>query len=150
MLLIMVALVNMTSKADNKVLQIWKTDGQVLTISLADEPRTTYCDGNLTITSAKGIVTLPLEKVRRYTYESEASGIDEVKIVRSSFSKDGETLTLTGLKPHTTIYLYNVAGQLLRTIDSGDQPKVVVSVSRLPYGVYVVKANDVTYKITKR
>ena len=138
------------AQADDRVLKVWQSDGQVLTISLADEPRTTYSDGNLIITSSKSSVTLPLEKVRRYTYESAASGIDEAKTLRAAFSRDGETLTLTGLKPGTAVYLYNVAGQLLRTIDSGDQPKVVVSVSNLPAGVYVVKANDVTYKITKR
>ena len=142
--------VSVAAHADDRVLKVWQSDGQVLAISLADEPRTTYSDGNLIITSAKSTVTLPLEKVRRYTYESAASGIDETKTVRAAFSKDGETLTLTGLKPGTAIYLYNVAGQLLRTINSGDQPKVVVSVSHLPAGVYVVKSNDVTYKITTR
>ena len=141
---------SVAAHADDRVLKVWQSDGQVLTISLADEPRTTYSDGNLIITSAKSTVTLPLEKVRRYTYESAANGIDEAKPLRATFSKDGETLTLTGLKPHTAIYLYNVAGQLLRTIDSGDKPKVFVTVSQLPYGVYVVKANDVTYKITKQ
>ena len=141
---------SMVAKADDRVLKVWQSDGQVLTISLADEPRTTYSDGNLIITSAKATVSFPLEKVRRYTYESVVDGIDELKTVRAAISKDGETLTLTGLKPHTSIYLYNIAGQLLRTIDSGDQPKVVISVSHLPNGVYVVKANDVTYKITKR
>ena len=140
----------MAAQADDRVLKVWQSDGQVLTISLADEPRTTYSDGNLIITSSKSSVTFPLEKVRRYTYESAASGIDEAKAVRAAFSRDGETLTLAGLKPGTAIYLYNVAGQLLRIIDSGTQPKVVVSVSNLPVGVYVVKANDVTYKITKR
>lgn len=141
---------SMVAKANDRVLKVWQSDGQVLTISLNDEPRTTYSDGNLIITSSKAMVTFPLEKVRRYTYESMVDGIDEPKTVRAAISKDGETLTLTGLKPHTSIYLYNVSGQLLRNIDSGDQPKVVVSVSQLPYGVYVVKANDVTYKITKK
>lgn len=138
------------TQADDRVLKVWQADGQVLTISLADEPRTTYSDGNLIITSSKSSVTLPLERVRRYTYESVANGIDEAKGVRAAFSRDGETLTLTGLQPGTAIFLYNVAGQLLRTIDSGTQPKVVVSVSNLPAAVYVVKANDVTYKMTKR
>ena len=142
--------VTMAAQADDRVLKVWQADGQVLTISLADEPRTTYSDGNLIITSSKTSVTLPLERVRRYTYESVASGIDEAKAVHVAFSRDGETLTLAGLKPGTAIYLYNVAGQLLRTLDSGTQPEVVVSVSQLPAGVYVVKANDVTYKITKR
>ena len=149
-LFLFVLAVTLAAQANDRVLKVWQADGQVLTISLADEPRTTYSDGNLIITSAKTSVTLPLERVLRYTYESAANGVDEVKAVRAAFSKDGETLTLTGLKPGTAIYLYNVAGQLLRTINSGDQPKVVVSVSNFPAGVYVVKANDVTYKITKR
>ena len=149
-LFLVVLAVTVAAQADDRVLKVWQADGQVLTISLADEPRTTYSDGNLIITSSKTSVTLPLEKVRRYTYESAANGVDEVKAMRAAFSKDGETLTLAGLKPGTAIYLYNVAGQLLRTIDSGTQSKVVVSVFNLPAGVYVVKANDVTYKITKR
>ena len=149
-LLLLALAATATAQADDRVLKVWQADGQVLTINLADEPRTTYSDGNLIITSSKSSVSLPIEKVRRYTYESVASGIDEVKTVRAAFSRDGETLTLTGLKPGTAIYLYNVAGQLLCTIDSGTKPKVVVSVSHLPAAVYVVKANDVTYKITKR
>jgi hypothetical protein len=135
------------------VLRVWKSNGQILTINLADEPRTTYSDGNLVITSTKGTVMLPLEKVKRYTYEiveNVVTDIDENKALRADFSSDGETLTLSGLKPNTVIYLYNVAGQLLRTINSGNQSKVAVSISHLPVGVYIVKANDVTYKITKR
>ncbi len=140
----------LASQADERVLKVWQANGQVLTISLADEPRTTYKDGNLVITSTKTSVTLPLEQVRRYTYETVSTGIVEPKVVHATISKDGETLTLTGLKPGTTLQLYNVAGQLLRTLTSGSQSKTVVTVSNLPSGVYVVKANDVTYKITKQ
>jgi hypothetical protein len=94
------------TKADDKVLQIWQSDGQVMTIKLSEEPKTSYADG--------------------------------------------ETLTFTNLRPSTTIQLYNVAGQLLSIVRSDEQNKATVSVSRLPIGVYVVKVNGVTYKITKR
>ena len=137
-------------KADDRVLQVWLADGQVVSISLNDEPRTTYQDGNLVITTSKNSVTYPLEQVKRFTYVSLADGIDAPRAVGAAFSTDGETLTFTGLQPHTSIYLYNVAGQLLKTLDSGDRSKAVISASRLPIGVYIVKVNGGTYKIRKR
>lgn len=150
LLLILAAVFALIAKADDRVLQVWQSDGQVVTISLNEEPRTTYRDGNLVITTTRTVITYPLEKVKRFTYASVADGITSPKAMTAAFSKDGETLTLTGLKPGTAIIMYNVAGQLLRKIDSGDRSKVSVTVSDLPTGVYVVKANDVTYKITKR
>lgn len=150
LLLILAAVFALIAKADDRVLQVWQSDGQVVTISLNEEPRTTYRDGNLVITTTRTVITYPLEKVKRFTYASVADGITSPKTMTAAFSKDGETLTLTGLKPGTAIMMYNVAGQLLRKIDSGDRSKISVTASDLPTGVYVVKANDVTYKITKQ
>jgi hypothetical protein len=70
--------------------------------------------------------------------------------VGSEFSSDGESITFTGLKSNTPVYLYTVAGQLVKTVTATGQSKTVVSVSKFPVGVYVVKANGVTFKITKR
>lgn len=149
LLLLTVLLAATVAKADDMVLQVLLSDGQVVSINLNEEPRTTYQDGNLVITSTKNTVTYPLERVRRFTYVT-ATGIESPKIVGASFSSDGETLTFNGLNPNTKIYLYNVAGQLLKTIDSGDQEQVVITASHMPFGVYVVKVNGGTFKITKR
>lgn len=133
----------------NQVLQIWQTDGQVVTLDLKDEPRTTYNNGSLVITTKKSTVTYPLEKVRKYTYASVADGITS-PTMKASFSKDGETLTFTGLKPQASVVLYTASGQQLRKKVAAQNGRAVISVSGLPVGVYVVKANDVTYKMTKR
>ena len=37
--------------ADGRTLQIWQADGQIVTISLNEEPVTTYSEGNLIITT---------------------------------------------------------------------------------------------------
>ncbi len=84
------------AKADDMILQILQSDGQVYSINLSDEPVTTYSDGNLVITTKKTTITYPLEKVSRYTYVS-ASGIEAPEAVRASFSQNGEELFLKGL-----------------------------------------------------
>ena len=150
LLFLMVLFVTSMAKADDKVLQILLSDGQVVSINLNEEPRTTYQDGNLVITTTKNTFSYPLEQVKKFTYSSIATSIDVPEKMGVAFSKDGEVLTLTNLKPHTKVTLYNVSGQLLKTIDSKDDKKVVVSASQFPFGIYVVKANGGTYKIMKR
>ena len=151
-LLIMVVLVNVTSKAANKMLQIWQADGQIVTINLNEEPCTTYNEGNLIITTTKTTITYPLEQIKRYTYADDdgvSEDYGELDGVKSVLSDDGETLSIKGLKSNAEIQLYSAAGQLLRTFKPKSD-KVAVSISQFPTGVYIVKANGITYKITKR
>ena len=138
------------AKADDQVLRIWQADGQVQTIKLDEQPVTKYVDGNLVITTTRTTITYPLDKVRKYTYGSVTDGITIPQVMNAAFSKDGETLTFTNLKPQTGIALYNVSGQLLRQESAPQNGKAVISVSNLPVGVYVVKVNGATYKISKR
>lgn len=147
-LLLSVLLPNV-AMADNLVLQVWQADGKVMNINLNEQPVTTYSDGQLIITTTKTTVTFPLEQVVKYTY-TDATGISSPEAVGSKMSADGESIIFTGLKPNTPVYLYTVAGQLVNTVTATGQSKTTVSVSGFPVGVYVVKANGVTFKITKR
>lgn len=137
-------------KADDMVLRVWQADGKVMNIKLSEEPVTTYADGKLIITTTRTTVTFPLEQVVKYTYSDGTDGISSPAAMSSEVSADGETITFKGLKPGTAVSLYTVAGQLVSTVTSNGPAKTVVSVSQLPVGVYVVKTNGITYKITKR
>ena len=150
LLLAVLCLCSSAIKADDMVLHVWLADGQTMSINLSEEPRTTYSDGNLVIMTTKTTVTFPLEKVKKFSYRDASNGISQPNVVKAAFSADGETLSFSDLKSGTTILLYNVAGQLLRSVNPDSENRAVVSVSQLPTGVYVVKMNDATYKITKR
>ena len=149
MALLLSVLLPSVAKADDLVLQVWQADGRVMNINLNEQPVTTYSDGQLIITTTKTTVTFPLEQAEKYTY-TDATGISSTEAAGRKMSADGESITFTGLKPNTPIYLYSVAGQLVSTVTATGQSKTTVSVSGFPVGVYVVKANGVTFKITKR
>lgn len=149
LLLLLTFFVSQAAMADDLVLQVWQADGKVMNINLNEQPVTTYSDGQLIITTTKTTVTFPLEQVVKYTY-TDATGISSPEAVGSKMSADGESIIFTGLKANTPVYLYTVAGQLVKTVTATGQSKTTVSVSGFPIGVYVVKANGVTFKITKR
>ena len=138
-----------SAMADDLILQIWQSDGKVVTIDLNEQPVTRYSDGNLIITTTKSTISYPLEKVAKYTY-ALADGISTIEGMRTKFSQDGETITFFGLKQGTEITVYSPSGQIIRKTKAGAQSETIVSVSNLIPGVYIVKANGVTYKITKR
>ena len=108
---------NTTGLSSTTVLKVWQADDQVTTISLDDEPCTTYSDGNLIITSSKETLTFPLEMVRRYTYETVANGTRDANPTRAIISKGVEKLTQIGLKPQA-VNPYNVASRQQRTNDN--------------------------------
>lgn len=150
LLLFMLFAISTSTMADDQVLQVWLSDGQVQTIKLDEQPVTKYADGNLVITTTRTSITYPLEQVRKYTYTTQADGITNTKSIGVTYSADGETLTFSNLKPQTDIAVYNVSGQLLRKQTSSGSGDAIVSCSHMPVGVYVVKVNGATYKISKR
>lgn len=137
--------------ADQQLLKIWLADGTVNQVSLNEEPVTTYSDGNLIITTHIGnTISYPLEKVRKYTLILGNEDAINPAIGESvRFSQNGEMMVLDGLKSGMNIYLYSTSGALLKQFKT-DGSRTTVSVADMPVGVYMVKANGITYKIIKR
>jgi len=136
------------AKADDMLLQIWQSDGLLMAINLNEEPKTTYVDGNLVITTTKTTITYPLEKVKKYTYVAT----DDVPIIEgmsTKISQDGESITFSGLKEGTEISVYSSAGKIVRKQKSSKEKTTTVSVSDLPSGAYIITVDSITYKITK-
>ena len=150
LLFLIIAAISQSAHADDKVLQVVQTNGEVINIKLKEEPVTTYSNGNLVIRTTKTTITYPLEQVKCYKYKKVTDGICPQPSMETTFSEDGETLFFKGLKPNTRIAVYSTSGQLVHMMNSGEQNMVTVTISSLPTGVYIVKANDVTYKISKR
>ena len=130
-------------------LQIWLKDGNVQNVSFTDDPVTTFSDGNLVVTTLTTTITIPLEQVSKYTFITDTDGIADIKIENVTISQDGESITFDNLKPGTEITTHNASGMLIQQ-QKVEQGTATVSVAHLQTGVYIVKANGITYKIMKR
>jgi hypothetical protein len=150
LMLFVLLLVAVVAKAEEQKLQIWLSNGKIMTIKLTENPTTRYTGSNLVIQSSNTTVTFPLEQVKKFTYSANPAAINSPEVLGCEFSADGETLTFTGLQSGTEITVYSMSGQLLRQQTTGSETVTVVSVSSFSTGVYLIKVNGVTYKITKR
>lgn len=120
-----------------------KTDGTTTLINL-DQSMTTQFEGDmLTFTGANTSVEIPKSDLVAISF-SELSGINEVNAAPTM--ADG-CLTFTGLPEGSTIAVFDTAGRCLSSsvAEGGDK---CLPLNNLTTGVYIVRVNGFSYKIS--
>ncbi|MBR1593342.1 MAG: leucine-rich repeat protein [Alloprevotella sp.] len=127
-------------------------DGTTHTVRLASKPVISIAGSDLSITGLWLSLSLPLSDVVRYTFESyDATGIDEVTDDKhADLDMQGEKLIATGLKAGAAVDVFDLQGRLQRHAVATADGSLSLSLGGLPVGTYVVKVNEITYKIMKR
>ena len=121
---------------------------------LKDKPKVKIEGKNLRITSTRADVTFALSDVVNFTYvNTDPTGIDDLDKEASNPAevsyKDG-TLVLSQLKQGASVAVYTADGKIVRELKAQHQGSFRLSLASLPKGVYIVKADTITYKIMKR
>ncbi len=137
--------------ADNQNTLIVKTkDGAQTTFVLQDKPRVTFEGTDLKVVSDKETVAFALADVLRFEYvKKDALGIDEDVVDPTGVSYQGGVLVISQLRQGASVAVYTLDGKLLRQLTASHSGTYRLNLSALPTGLYLVKADNVTYKITK-
>ena len=138
--------------AENLNILIVKTkNGAETRFFLKDKPKVTFEGVDLKVVSDKETVAFPLADVLRFEYaKKDASGIDENVVDPTGVSYQDGVLVISQLKQGASVDIYALDGKLLRQIKASRSGTYRLSLSELPTGLYLVKADNVTYKITKQ
>ena len=134
-------------------LQVLTKDNSIHQFLLTDKPQVKFEGTNLVITSEKATASFALSDVIRFTYQpTDPTGINELRVEGEpavNYSKDG-TVTISQLPANTTATVYTMDGRTVQQLKAHHAGTYRLSLSGLPAGVYLVKAGNTTYKITKR
>ena len=124
------------------------TKGNVLhQFVLADKPKVTFEGTSLKVTcenNASASYTFNLSDVVRFAYDAKsATGIDEIQDEPAGISQEGDVLVISQVKAGA------LDGKLVRQLKPQRSGTYRLNLSELPSGLYIVKADNITYKITK-
>ena len=127
-------------------------DGTTNTVRLVSEPVISIDDSNLRIKGRWLDLSLPLSSVVRYTFESyDFTAVEETADNHKvQIDIEGEQLVISDLKAGTDVSIFDLQGKLLRRAAVTTDGRLSLSLSGMPVGVYIVKANEITYKILKQ
>jgi hypothetical protein len=154
LLLLMLAtpIVGRAQTETQQQLVVWLTSGEKVYFNLDEEPRTTFDNGQLVITTSRTTAYYQLTGVMRYTYEGAMTNIPAppLKPGEMVYMQSNNEMAFDGLPDGTTLDLYSSDGRKLRSERATQDQRTVVSLADLPTGTYILKCGNATYKFVKR
>ena len=138
--------------ADNlNTLVVKMKNGAETAFFLKDKPNVTFEGTNLKVVSEKTTTTFALADVLRFTYvKRDPSGINEQIVDPTEISYEDGVLVISQIKAGASVGVYALDGKLVRQLKAQRAGTYRLSLSELPTGLYLVKADNVAYKITKQ
>ncbi|MBO7068957.1 MAG: T9SS type A sorting domain-containing protein [Bacteroidaceae bacterium] len=126
-------------------------NGTKTTFFLNQKPEVLFRGTNLKVVSESSQTTYALSDILRFTYETyddEDRIIGAVKDPTDISFKNG-VLVISQLREGAAVSVYTTDGKLLKHLTAQNRGTYRLNLSTLPQGVYLIKADDITYKITK-
>lgn len=131
-------------------LVIWKTNGERINILLNENPKVTFTENEMTITTKMNKVSFSATDVIRFTYEDIPTGINNVaKGNDAMFSIEDEYLNLSNLSQSSLIHIYRTDGTLLSTAKANSNGSAKINIANFASGIYIVKTSVGNFKIHK-
>ena len=119
----------------------------------ADRPEVTFDGTDLKVTCARASLTtsFKVSDVIRFTYEKvEATSVTDARDERPDIRYDGGAIVISDLKAGAGVAVYTADGRLVQQLKATKSGNYSLPLTQLPAGVYLVKADNVTYKITRQ
>lgn len=131
--------------AETYKLHITKKDNTVEEISLSEKPAVTFADGKLCVVSMEFECELADVSTCTFVNTDIPSSIGETAY---SVAYDGTDIVLKGETGDVAVY--DTAGVKQNVGIRGDGNSIVVETARLGKGIYIIKTEKKSFKITKR
>ncbi len=140
-----------TRAAQVETLVVKLKNGSETAFFLKDKPQVKFEGTNLKVTSSAGDATFALADVLQFTYDKrDTSGINETVTEPTGVIFKDDVLVVSQLKVNAVVSVYGLDGILVRQWKAPHAGTFRLSLSELPSGLYLVKVDNITYKIMKR
>lgn len=138
--------------ASYRSVQVNRTDGTTIAISIESGAKVTIADGSHLWTSDKGSIEMPSADVRSWqlsTKEGNASwsGIADAATSPESVTVTAAEIVLGNLPERTTVTLHDINGRTLHSSTPGGE--CTISLLTYPAGIYILTVNNRSIKIRK-
>lgn len=139
-------------------LVLWHKTGEKTGYKLKAHPQVTYTDPSggfgegevLTVLSSEVRIDYPAGSIKKFTLNSNPDGIpDGIRAIEADGPAPG-TIDVTHARPGSTISIYDAAGHCLAIYTADGEGRVSYSLDAYPQGIYIIKTETTTFKITKQ
>ena len=134
-----------------KGIVIETTGGERTEYALTETPKLTYDGNTVTLTTTKVSVDFTATDIVKVVLtDISATGIDAAETMQGKVLLLNDEVRMSGLVAHETVQLYSMGGVLLSTWQASNNGDLTITLSDLQRGVYIIKANHQSFKVTRK
>ncbi len=152
-------LISIGVEAQNAI-AVYQKDGQVVKFAFTEKPLVTYSGSELILTTTKTTVQYPIYLLQKLDYGirlqdmtgNELEDLTEVKGIKKrdvQFSFHDGTLFVSGGKPGSTLYIYNLCGIKAAQCRLDAVGNASIFLQGLLQDIYIVKTDSFSFKFKK-
>ena len=139
-----------TTMASNELVIHFHSGSTQRFVLLDEEPVITFADDNIIVKTTTSEVTYTMEEVNFFDYENSTPTAIGTVGDSDGMLVTGDRIVFNGLPAGSKIQVYATRGQLYLTATADANGHAELSLTTLPVGVYIVKAHQISTKITKK
>ena len=137
-------------------------NGKPIVIYLADRPVITYTDNTLHIASTTEepsggggseppvvtVIDIPVQDITETIVDKTETGI--VRPVVETPKMDAGKMLFTQLPAGSQVKIFSTDGKVVSTINVSNDEQALIDIRSLPKGIYIIKSDSQTIKITNK
>lgn len=145
--LISLLVMTVATAAEQNVIAIYQTDGQVALFAFADKPEVTYTPTDLVLTTTKTTMQYPIAGLKKVQFEKAdmGEGLDEL-LADGRFSFRDGAIEIHGGQPNATVKIYTVSGMLVAQYPLDVNGEGVISTQPFRGTTYIVTTGSFSFK----
>ena len=130
-------------------------DGQQVTFLLEHNPKVVNGEGLITVVDGDYTIEYPLDNVHKYMMGTDDAhtGIEGIKAepkVNGDIAQKAGNIMLTGFDAGAPVKVTALNGTIVFASSTDANGALILNMSQYPSGVYIVKAQNQTFKFIKR
>lgn len=126
-------------------LNVHLTDGSIMEVVLVSNLKISFSETELVANGTNVELTVPRESIVKLVHTPNQADIDVVTS-GEEMTLRGNTLSFDSLPVGTVIDIYSAAGVKVRSLKA--EGETVIELDGLTTGVYIVRVNNMSYKIS--
>jgi len=145
------AMMSFAPPEEESYLTIWHKDGSKVIINLEEEPKISYVGENVVIESS-ATIEYEFDAIRKMTYGLDSS--TDIKRPTNPkekpFINEGKTITFLPADEDLHVKIALINGMVFKEFTVKKGEPFSLRLEEAPIHIYIIKVNDVTYKIKLR
>lgn len=154
MLVLLLCMVTSPSMASNEddVLMVQMKSGDLYKFHLRERPDITFWTDGIKITSSDFSAEYKdVQKIYFEEYTTDVTLPQGAQATELTFTYlDGHTVQIDGLKEHIAIRVFTLDGKMMSLDVERQVNSIKVDLAAYPKGIYIIRCNNHSFKVTKR